>query len=134
VVELTRQANSGQHVHVPELQRLGIDPAYMAELCSQGEWVETISTSVGPMKRVHTLVEFTPPQDQLLLDRWLRFARFQSMELVAGMSSLVVAGLALVYGLLKVDTWTRGYYTKRLFIGVPATIIAVFFLSALVGW
>jgi hypothetical protein len=133
--KLARQANGGRHVEVPNLDWLGISPEYIAaELCSQGEYVETITTSVGPMKRVHTLVEFAPPQEQYLLDRWLGYARVQSIELVAGLSSLVVAGLALVFGLLKVDTWTRGYYTKRLFLGVPAAIIAVFFLSALIGW
>jgi hypothetical protein len=39
--------------------------------------------------------------------------------------------LGLIYGLLKVDTWTRGYYTKRLFLGVPAAIIG---LLALLGY
>ena len=35
------------------------------------------------------------------------------------------------YGLLKVDTWTKGYYTKRLFLGVPAAIIGFVALAAL---
>ncbi|HEX6962462.1 MAG TPA: hypothetical protein VF175_11380, partial [Lacipirellula sp.] len=134
LAELATQANSGSQVHAAKLEWLGVEPEHLAEFCPQGEYEETITTSVGPMKRLHTLVEFTPPQEQFLLDRWLRYARMQNLELVAGISSLAVAGLALVYGLLKVDTWTRGYYTKRLFLGVPAAIIAVFFLSALVGW
>ena len=35
-------------------------------------------------------------------------------------------------GLLKIDTWTKGYYTKRLFLGVPAVIIGGVLLLALV--
>jgi hypothetical protein len=48
-------------------------------------------------------------------------------------ATLVVGGLALAYGLLKVDTWTRGYYSKRLFVGVPAAIIGVVWLLWFLG-
>ena len=43
----------------------------------------------------------------------------------------VLGLLGLCYGLLKVDTWTKGYYTKRLFLGVPAAIIGLGTLLAL---
>ena len=43
----------------------------------------------------------------------------------------VLGLIGLVFGLLKVDTWTKGYYTKRLFLGVPAAIIG---LLALLGF
>jgi hypothetical protein len=36
-----------------------------------------------------------------------------------------LACISLVWGLLKVDTWTKGYYSKRLFFGVPAVIIGI---------
>ncbi len=82
------------------------------------------------MKTAHALMEFTAAQDAALMDRWTAFARRAGIARTAGGSALVVACLALAFGLLKVDTWTRGYYTKRLFLGVPAAIIlAVMLLS-----
>ena len=39
--------------------------------------------------------------------------------------------LSLVFALLKVDTWTKGYYSKRLFLGVPLAIIGVLLLAGL---
>ena len=42
----------------------------------------------------------------------------------------ILGFIGLVFGLLKIDTWTKGYYTKRLFIGVPAAIIAGLLLLA----
>jgi hypothetical protein len=39
----------------------------------------------------------------------------------------------MAWGLLKIDSWTKGYYTKRLFIGVPAVIIGIIALLALVA-
>ena len=43
----------------------------------------------------------------------------------------VLALLSLVFALLKVDTWTRGYYSKRLFLGVPLAIIGGLLLVSL---
>jgi hypothetical protein len=127
-------AASGRHsVYVPDCESLGISIEYiLSELCPEKEYIETVSTSVGDMKRAHALVEFTPPQDEFLVDRWRDFARVESVRVVAVLSGLVLVGLAFVYGLIRLDTWTRGYYTKRLFIGVPAAIIAVLALLATV--
>ena len=126
VDELARAANGGHYTSTPGLDSMGINIEYiLSELCPEDDYIETINASFGEMKRAHALVEFNEPQDRLLLDRWRAYARVQSIEVVAVLSAFVVGGLAFVYGLLKVDTWTRGYYTKRLFLGVPAAIIAV---------
>jgi hypothetical protein len=133
IVELAEAANGGHYAYVPEIESMGISIDYIAsELCPEPDYIETVnSPSVGPMKRAHALLEFNDAQDQFLLDSWKAFARVQSVEMVGGLAALVVAGLAFIYGLLKIDTWTRGYYTKRLFLGVPAAIIAVFCVAAL---
>ncbi len=53
-------------------------------------------------------------------------------RLFGGLLAAAVLGLlGAVYGLLKIDTWTKGYYTKRLFLGVPAVIMAIIGLIAL---
>jgi hypothetical protein len=133
IAERARDLNRGQSVFVPPVESMGVTTDYiLRELCPEGEYVETVNASFGEMKRVHALLEFTEGQDELLLDRWRAYARRASVAAVAMTSTLVVGALALVYGLLKVDTWTRGYYTKRLFLGVPAAIIGLFLLAALI--
>jgi hypothetical protein len=128
LVDLVAAASGGQQANVPAPDYLGISDDYiLGELCTE-QYLETVQTSVGEMKRAHALVEFAEAKDRFMLERWMAYARLQSIEFVGGVSTLAVGGLALVYGLLKVDTWTRGYYTKRLFIGVPAAIIALVML------
>ena len=132
VDELAR-AHGGLHSNTPGINSMGITIEYiLSELCPEEDYIETINTSVGEMKRAYALVEFNEAQDRFLLDRWRDYARVESLEIVGGLLAFVVAGLAFVYGLLRVDTWTRGYYTKRLFLGVPAIII--FFGLALVNF
>ena len=47
---------------------------------------------------------------------------------VAVTSGGLLAVLAGVLGLIRLDTYTKGYYTKRLFIGVPMAIIGIVLL------
>jgi uncharacterized membrane protein YgdD (TMEM256/DUF423 family) len=132
IAEKARDLNRGQSVFVPPLEWMGVTTDYiLRELCPEGEYIETVNASFGEMKRAHALLEFTEVQDELLLDRWRAYARRESVHVVGILSTLVVGGLAFVYGLLKVDTWTRGYYTKRLFLGVPAAIIGLVLLFAI---
>jgi hypothetical protein len=132
IAEKARDLNRGQSVFVPPLEWMGVTTDYiLRELCPEGEYIETVNASFGEMKRAHALLEFTEVQDELLLDRWRSYARRESVHVVGILSTLVVGGLAFVYGLLKVDTWTRGYYTKRLFLGVPAAIIGLVSLIAM---
>lgn len=134
VDELAAAANGGRPAHSAGLNSMGISIEYiLSELCTEDDYIETVQSSVGAMKRAHALLEFTEAQDRFLMDRWRTVARRDSIHVVGVMSALAVVGLAFVYGLLKLDTWTRGYYTKRLFLGVPAAIIAVLAVATLLG-
>ncbi len=125
--ELTATAAQQSNVY-PNLFQLGIGTDYiLRELCTE-EFVEVKEFDFGDMLTAHALMEFTQAQDSLLVDRWTAFARRASVARTTAGAGLVVGCLALAFGLLKVDTWTRGYYTKRLFLGVPAAIIAVVML------
>ena len=112
---------------------MGIGLDYiMSEICRE-EYTETVSSSVGDMKRVHVLMEFDSAIDNHLRAAWQRYERLDRLSSVGGIAGLVLAGLATVFGLLKFDTWTRGYYTKRLLIGVPSAIIAIILLLITIG-
>jgi hypothetical protein len=96
------------------------------------EYLETIDSSVGPMQQVYMQLEFTPSVDKEIkqvLDAAQRQDRFKVVGLGAGS---VLGMLSMVWGLLKLDTATKGYYSKWLFLGVPAAIIGVTLMSMLV--
>jgi hypothetical protein len=132
VAELAAAA-VGRSVPTPDLESLNIGTDYiLRELCTE-EYVEQVQASFGPMLRAYTLLELTPSQDAALLARWKSYARRDRLFFAVLGSGLAVSSLALAYGLLKVDTWTRGYYSKRLFLGVPAAIIGVVALLAMLS-
>lgn len=106
------------------LEALGLGPDFVWREVCHDEWVETLDTSVGEMKRVHALLEFDASVDRQLTEAARNYARQYRIEEVGSVAGLGLGSLALLFGLLKVDTWTKGYYTKRLFFGVPAVIIA----------
>jgi hypothetical protein len=124
---LTRRTGSAT------LADLGLGGDYVRrELCTD-EFIDVINSSVGEMLKTYSLVEFNESQDALLVDRARSYSRQEGLMDVSLIGGGVLASIATLFGLLKVDTWTRGYYTKRLFIGVPAAIITVLTLFAVAG-
>ncbi|MEM8946668.1 MAG: hypothetical protein AAGD11_15955 [Planctomycetota bacterium] len=114
----------------PSLERLGLGPSFIwREVCRE-VWVEQLDTSVGEMQRVHVLLEFDPSVDRQISRAYRDYERQFRIREVGGFAGLGIGSLALLFGLLKIDTWTKGYYTKRLFFGVPAVIIAITALIA----
>jgi hypothetical protein len=110
---------------IHELQEAGITLADVHQEIAKKEYFETVERSFGPMKKLYTLIEFTPAVDRGLRQRWDAYQRQERFAVVGAGAGGVLGLLGLCYGLLKVDTWTKGYYTKRLFLGVPAAIIGL---------
>jgi hypothetical protein len=117
------------------LQNMGIGIDYIRRqiVPEQGEYLETVERSFGPMKKLYTQLEFTPSVDRELRERWEARERDKRLMAVGGLGGLVVGIVGLAYGLLKIDTWTKGYYTKRLFLGFGAAIIGFVVLVALLN-
>jgi len=113
---------------VVRLRQMGLGLDYVRREIAKDEFEETVELSVGPMKRLYTLVEFSPSVDAELRQRWQRYLQEQRLAVVGVGAGSVLGLIGLAYGLLKVDTWTKGYYTKRLFLGVPAAIIGIILL------
>ena len=115
------------------LQNLGIDIDYVRrEIVAkepgsneQREYLETVQRSVGPMKKLYLQVEFTPAFDREVKQRAESLERESRFGAVGAGAALVLSLLGGVWGLLKIDTATKGYYSKWLFIGVPTAIIGV---------
>lgn len=96
-----------------------------------GEYYATAERSAGPMTKLYTMLEFRPSVDSELRRRWEELRRGERFAVVGAGAGSVLGLLGLAFGLLKVDTWTKGYYSKRLFLGVPAAIIGGL---ALLSW
>jgi len=113
------------------LADLGLGGDYVRrELCTD-EYIDVVDSSVGEMRKTYSLVEFNESQDAMLVDRARSYTRQEGLFDVTLIGGGLLASVATLFGLLKVDTWTRGYYTKRLFLGVPAAIITALTLLAL---
>lgn len=126
-------ADMARRAHAAVLEDLGLGADYARrELCTD-EFVDVIDSSVGEMRQTYALLEFNETQDALLVDRSRAYSRQEGLQDVTLIGGGLLASVATLFGLLKVDTWTRGYYTKRLFLGVPAAIITVLTLFAVAG-
>lgn len=112
---------------------MGITLDYiMREICRE-QFTEIVESSVGEMKRVHVLMEFTPAVESHLKKSWQTYQRQFRLVTVTKIAGMVLATLAFLYGLLKIDTWTRGYYTRRLLLGIPAAILALIAILVLLN-
>lgn len=124
-IELSHASFRGNRFGDPNLYNLGLGEDYIRrELCTD-EFLDVIDSSVGEMKKSYVLLEFNEAQDALLVDRARAHARREGLFDTTLLAGFLLGGVATLFGLLKIDTWTRGYYTKRLFLGVPAAIIGV---------
>jgi hypothetical protein len=117
------------------LDRMGIGIEHVRRSTVHGQHVASRMSprTFGTMYKQYTQVVFTPEFDNELRRAWNNCRRLERFEMVGGGAASVLGLLGLVFGLLKVDTWTKGYYTKRLFIGVPAVIIGGFAFLMLIA-
>jgi hypothetical protein len=141
LVDGTMYSQSWVDDRLSSLRGLGIGPEYVCrEIVAKDpkdneprEYIETVQRSFGPMKKLYRQIEFTPAVDHELTQYWDASERRDRFAMVGVGAGSILGCIGLVFGLLKMDTWTKGYYTKRLFIGVPAAIIAGFLLLIMLG-
>jgi hypothetical protein len=114
-----------------QLASAGITVDYVRHEIAKQEYLETVERSFGPMKKLYTLVEFSSTVDRELRQRWEAYQRQERFAMVGVGAGSILSIVGLAYGLMKVDTLTKGYYSKRLFIGVPAAIISLLWLLSM---
>jgi hypothetical protein len=122
-----------------QLSNMGIGIDYVRRsLVAKGpnnqplEYVDTVNhDSIGQMKKLYLQIEFTKTFDQQLVRLWEGHRRAERLAMIGVGAGSILGLLTLVFALLKIDTWTKGYYTKRLFLGVPAAIIGGLLLMSL---
>ena len=107
------------------VEEMGVPLNFIMEKICKDSHPEVVDTSVGPMKKVHVLMEFNYDIQQELREKWISYRRGLGLATVTKVFTLLLASLGVGFVLLQVDTWTRGYYTKRLLVGLPMAIIAL---------
>jgi hypothetical protein len=85
------------------------------------------------MKNLYTLLAFSPDVERELRTRWSEVQREGRLTVIGLLSCSVLGFVGLAFGLLKADTATKGYYSKRLFLGVPGVIIAIITLVVMIA-
>ena len=118
-------ARMGHAVTINNPLEVGIGLDYILREVCRDEFVGTVDLSVGEMKVIHVLLEFNPQVDQDLAEAWLRHERQQRLAYFGKIVAMSLMGLAAVYGLLRFDTWSKGYYSKQLLVGGVLAIIAL---------
>jgi hypothetical protein len=115
------------------LARMGLGPDFIRRqiVPGNGEYVETVQRSVGPMMRLYTRLEFTPEIDAQMKRAWVASQQGRRVATAGAWGAGILGVVVLAWGLLKVDTLTKGYYSKRLFLGVPAAILGLVYLLLL---
>ncbi|MEM9351441.1 MAG: hypothetical protein AAGA92_00345 [Planctomycetota bacterium] len=118
---------------VPPVSEMGIGLGYIFRDLCVDDYVEDYEASIGDMKKVHVLMEFRPAEDEFLLGAYQKYQRRQSLWVVAAFSTLAVSVVAAAYGLLKIDTWSRGYYTQRLLLGGGGAILVLVAIGIMIA-
>jgi hypothetical protein len=120
-------------VTVPPLSELGITPRWIRENVVAEEYYASTDTSVASdMQTVFVRLEFSPRTTDALVEAWQIKARQGRVSTVGLVAGGLLAAMGGMWGLIKIDTATKGYYTKRLFIGVPLAIIGGLTLLGLI--
>jgi hypothetical protein len=102
-----------------------VPPAYVHDHLVKERYAEPVETSVGPMINAYARLAFDR-RAQAQLRRMHRDAEIENRLLgVAGGAVAVLLVLGSVFGYLKLDTLTRGYYTRRLQLAAGVVILAV---------
>jgi hypothetical protein len=107
-----------------------VPPAFIHDHLVKDRYQEAVESSVGPMVNAYARLGFDG-RTRARLQRMHRDAQTENNLLsVAGGAAGVLLILGAVFGYLKLDTLSRGYYTRRLQFAAAAVILTVLFVGA----
>lgn len=121
---------------VHSLPQLGITSDFIRDNLVADEFYKTRGFEhEDGLTNLYVLLEIDSVESDFMVAQWRAHARLHRIAWVRNLMVGVMLSLAGVLGLIKIDTATKGYYTKRLFIGVPAAIIGgVMLIAATSQW
>lgn len=109
---------------------LGVSYSELANRLLRDEHWKKSDATFAEMRTLYSLVEIDSADGHWLIDAWRAKRSEGKIEAAVVGGGGVLSLLAVAFGLLKLDEATKGYYTKRLLLGVPAVIIGLLVLVA----
>ena len=113
---------------------MDITPGYIRRNICKDEYVETYMSDAvqREMTKVYILMEFDAEAQRRLRRKWKDSQLEERLAIVGVGSGAVLLLIGAVFGFLKFDTATKGFYTKRLIFGViGVTILGALFILIL---
>lgn len=120
----------GGHLSHRSGVEIELPPSFIHNELVRHEWLVQSEYSFGPMYNLHALLVFDKTTNEAI-DRHFHDGQVRGRLGYAGAgAALVLALVGTLFGYLKLDTLTRGYYTGRLRAAAAAAILA---LAAVAG-
>ncbi len=111
------------------LSGLDITPLFIRQNICTEEFDEVVASSVGPMHKVHVLMEFDKNVEVALRDKWKESQIEERLTKVGVGAAALLSLLGMVFAYLKFDTVTQGFYTR--YLQVAATVVTIILIAAL---
>lgn len=112
---------------------LNVEGEFVRERIVYDQYAERYQSSVGPMWRVHANLRFDESVQRELRDHWRAAVLDRRLLLTGGGGLALLALLGTLFGYLKLDTATRGYYTRRLQLAAGVVILAIVALGVILA-
>ena len=118
---------------VEPVRRFPVPRHYINDNIIKAEYVFSRDFTVGRMKQKYVLLAFDH-RAKMDIKKMYRDELLQSRLGFAGFGScLMLMLIGTVYGYLKLDTQTKGYYSGRLKLAAAAAILGVLALAAMLA-
>jgi hypothetical protein len=99
--------------------------SYIHEHIVHGEWEERRQDTITTMISLHELLEFDSHANQMIEASYRRSVVQSRLGYLSMGGGTLLGLLTIVFGYLKLDTLTRGYYTGRLRLTALAAILGL---------
>ena len=109
---------------VPKLRNKWQVPTWLVRdrLLREPIFVEEVDWTYGTMYRAHALLDLSPQKREALLSAWHEVVLRERLAQIGGGLAFVFISLVTLFGYLRLDDATRGYYTRWLFTGAAALV------------
>jgi hypothetical protein len=111
-------------------QYVDLEQAFIRNHLVRGEWEERRETTFDTMITLHELLEFDRDANDAIEANYKQSVVMGRLGYTAAGGGVVLGLLTILFGYLKLDTLTRGYYTGRLSLTALAAILG---LAAIAG-
>jgi hypothetical protein len=110
------------------------EAAYVrTQLRHGGVYEETVQASFGPMIQQHALLKLDKSFREEIDLRWNQVKVTSRLAQVTLVALGALLGLAVVFTYLRLDTFTKGYYSRRLQVAAGAVILGLVAMGVLLA-